>query len=129
MGQEQEQKTVLIYLGRSGSVARFTQPENLERLLNDNRYPKDLDYWNGLVGQLRWMKEVKTGGYVTFIYTQAYHAVRLLIEKYGLEKLQSFIQEMETSPSFENAFQKVYGTSTRKFSQTFLDSAQQYTNK
>ena len=54
-----------IYLGHSGSLARFTQPEQLEKLVNDQRYSKDLSRWNGFAGQLRWMKEVKTGGYVT----------------------------------------------------------------
>jgi len=111
-----------IYLGHQGSTARFTQPEQLEKLLNDQRYSKDLSRWNGITGQLRWMKEVKTGGYVTNIYTHSYFAVRFLTEEYGIEKLKSLIRETKTNPSFENAFQKIYGFSTQKFGELFLSS-------
>ena len=116
-----------IYLGHSGSTAKFTHPEQLQKLLQDSRYPKDLSYWNGIMGQLRWMKQIHTGGYVTNMYTHSYFAVHFLIDKYGMEKLQNLIYEAKTNNSFENAFQNIYEFSTREFSNSFLNSAQQYT--
>ena len=118
-----------IYLGHQGSTARFTQPEQLEKLVNDQRYSKDLSRWNGIAGQLRWTKEVKTGGYVTNIYTHSYFAVRFLTEEYGMEKLKSLIQKTKMNPSFENAFQNIYGLSTNEFGELFLNSAERYTEK
>jgi len=115
-----------IYLGHSGSTEKFTHPEQLQKLLKDNRYPKNLSYWNGIVGQLRWMKQIHTGGYVTNMYTHSYFAVRFLIDKYGMEKLQDLIHEVKTNDSFENAFRKTYGFSTNEFGDFFLNSAQQY---
>ena len=115
-----------IYLGHSGSTAHLTRPEQLKNLLNDQHYSKNLTRWNGITGQLRWMREIKTSGYVTNIYTHSYFAVRFLIDKYGLEKLQTLIYETKTNPSFENAFQKIYGFSTNEFSVSFLNSAQPY---
>lgn len=114
-----------IYLGHSGSTAKFTHPEQLQKLLQDNRYPKSLSYWNGIGGQLRWMKQIFTGGYVTNMYTHSYFAVRFLIDEYGVEKLQNLIFEAKTNSSFENAFRKIYGFSTDEFSDLFLNSAQQ----
>jgi len=115
-----------IYLGHSGSTARFTQPEQLQKLLKDNRYPKNLSHWNGIKGQLRWMRQIFSGGYITNMYTHSYFAVRFLIDEYGIEKVQNLIYEIKTNPSFENVFQNIYGFSTNEFSDFFLNSAQQY---
>jgi len=118
-----------IYLGHQGFTARFTQPEQLEKLINDQHYSKDLNRWNGVAGQLRWMKEIKTGGYVTNIYTHSYFAVRFLTEEYGVERLKSLVREAKTNPSFENAFQNIYGLSTKEFGELFLNSAEEiYSN-
>lgn len=115
-----------IYLGHSGSTARFTRPEQLQELLKDSRYPKNLSYWNGMKGQLRWMKQIFTGGYITNMYTHSYFTVRFLVDKYGIEKLQNLIYETKTNSSFENAFHNIYGFSTSELSDSFLNSAQQY---
>jgi len=115
-----------IYLGRHGSVAKFTHPEQLQKLLEDSRYPKALDSWNGFGGQLRWMKQIFTGGYVTHMYTHSYYLVRSLIEEHGLGKLQAFVNELKTSSSFETAFQEAYGLSTDQFGKQFVDFAQKY---
>jgi len=115
-----------IYLGHGGSTAKFTHPEQLQKLLQDSRFPKDLNYWNGIMGQLRWMKQIRTGGYVTNMYTYSYFAIRFLTDKYGIEKLQNLIYEAKTNSSFENAFQKIYGFSTKEFNDIFLNSVQQY---
>jgi len=112
-----------VYLGHSGSLAKFTQPEPLQRLLEDSRYPKNLDGWRGFGGQLRWMKQIYTGGYVTHMYTHSYYLVRLLVEEYGLGKLQNLVTGLKTSSSFETAFQEVYGLSTDRFGKQFVDSA------
>jgi len=115
-----------VYLGHSGSLAKFTQPEQLQGLLEDSRYPKDLDGWKGFGGQLRWMRQIHGGGYVTYMYTHAYYLVRFLIEEYGLEKLQNLVGELKTGSSFEDAFQEVYGFSTDQFGKHFVNSAHNY---
>jgi len=115
-----------VYLGHSGLTAKFAQPEQLQRLLEDGRYPKDLDCWTGFGGQLRWLKQIYTGGYVTHMYTHSYYLVRFLVEEYGLEKLQNFVGRLKVSPSFEVAFREVYGLSTDQFGKQFIGSAQRY---
>jgi len=115
-----------IYLGHSGSTAKFTQAETLERLLNDDRYSKDLNYWNGFGGQLRWMWQIYRGGYVSYMYTHSYYLVKFLIEEYGLDNFYILIDELKTNSSFENAFQGIYGFSTNQLANYFASSAQQY---
>jgi len=111
------------YLGHSDSMTRFTQPETLERLLNDNHYPKDLNYWNGFGGQLRWMWQIYRGGYVSYMYTHSYYLIKFLIKEYGLDNFQALIEKLENSSSFEKTFQSVYGFTSDQFNNNFINSS------
>jgi len=109
------------YLGDSGYMARFTNPETLKQALAEGEYPSDLNYWNGLSGYINWaFKDVKRRPVV--IYTQGYLLVKFLAEEFGEAKLRQLLAEGQLPPSFESTFQKVYGLSVADFHQQFLEN-------
>lgn len=59
------------YLGSTGRLKKFTTIEELTKTLNSGFYERDLGYWNGLFGVLRWtLKDIRYRPSV--IYTETY---------------------------------------------------------
>ena len=107
------------YLGHTGQMERYTDEGVLKDSLKNGTYQRDLDYWKGLLGHLRW-SFIDCRQRPREIYTQAFFMVQFLAEEYSEDKLRLLVRECKTSPSFEEAFQKIYGLSTEIFHEHFL---------
>lgn len=107
------------YLGHTSHMERYTNPSVLQESLRNGRYQQNLDYWNGILGYLRWVfPDCKKRPLE--VYTQSYFLTHFLIEEYGQNKIVNLINECQVNSSFEQAFQKTYQISTPEFHQNFL---------
>lgn len=111
------------YLGHTNSMAKYTNDGIIRDALQKNLYQKELSYWNGLIGYVRWLKDVRNRPME--IYTQSFFLVKYLADTQGEEKIKALIEESKNAKTFEKAFLEIYQLSTEDFHKNFLKTFQE----
>ncbi|PIS21355.1 hypothetical protein COY33_01290 [candidate division WWE3 bacterium CG_4_10_14_0_2_um_filter_42_7] len=106
------------YLGHTDSMAKYTSDGIIRDALQKGLYQKDLSYWNGLIGYIHWLQDVRKRPME--IYSQSYFLIKYLADTYGEEKLKSLIEESKSARGFDEAFFRVYQLTVNDFHQSFL---------
>lgn len=114
------------YLGHTDSMAKYLSDGIIRDALQRNLYQKDLSYWNGITGYIRWLSDVRRRPME--IYSQTYFLVKYLADTYGEEKLKALIEESKSAKNFDEAFFKTYQFSVDEFHQSFLEAFQESHN-
>ncbi len=100
-----------------GKMDYYDKLPELKRDLKEGRYVRDLDRWNGLIGKINWLMDVRTRPGI--IYGQTFQMMKFLFDKYGAEKVYQLVLACKTQ-SFEAAFEQTFSQSVSEWHQEFI---------
>ena len=79
----------------------------------------------GIWGTALWLKSINIDKASRVLYGQTYLMVKYLFDKYGSEKVYTFVISLKSS-DFEKAFGQSFGLTEEQFHQEFMDYIQNY---
>lgn len=109
-----------------GKMDEYRKPNELQVDLKEGRYAKDILNMRGILGTAMWIKRVGIGKESRVLYGQTYLMVKYLFDKYGQDKIYSFVLSLKNN-DFEKAFVQSFGMTEEQFHQEFLNYIQNYT--